>query len=202
MQSVREFFGDWLREWWGLMGCAAFTFLGIYIAATNKSNAWIVGGSAALGTILFFVASYRAWKKLYDRLEAAQLEKELELARNNQRQRLVTALRTLHPKPHQSVTLCYHTGFPQGRAIASRLTSLLVEAGWRVDGEVHPTMTPNSNGVWVCRSTTAIRAHTIAILISQGFDAHEENVVRMDGEDRPLEITVCAEPFLAGEVVL
>jgi hypothetical protein len=48
------------------MGCAAFTFLGIYVAAANKTNTWIVGESGAVGAILFFVASYRAWKRQSD----------------------------------------------------------------------------------------------------------------------------------------
>jgi hypothetical protein len=63
MRSVVTFVREWFREWWALMGCAAFTFLGIYVAGLNKSNAWIIGSSAALGTIFFFVASYRVWKR-------------------------------------------------------------------------------------------------------------------------------------------
>lgn len=79
MQSVCAFLKDWLREWWGLMSCAAFTFLTVYVAATNRSNPWAVGGSAVLGFVFFFVASYRAWKRQNDlRIETeARLEKAL-----------------------------------------------------------------------------------------------------------------------------
>lgn len=51
------------RHWWSLMGCAAFTFLGIYAAATSQTPAWAVRASFALSAILFFVASYQAWKQ-------------------------------------------------------------------------------------------------------------------------------------------
>jgi hypothetical protein len=72
MRSVQLFIREWFREWWALMGCAAFTFLGIYIAKTGQSNDWIVKASFVFGTVFFFVASYRAWKRQY--------EKTLELA--------------------------------------------------------------------------------------------------------------------------
>jgi hypothetical protein len=75
MRSVGEFIKEWFQEWWGLMGCGAFTFLGIYVAAANRSNAWVVGSSAALGSVLVFVASYRAW----ERQNTARILAETEL---------------------------------------------------------------------------------------------------------------------------
>ena len=82
MRTIWEFISEWFREWWGLMGCAAFTFLGIYVAAANKSNAWIVASSAALGYISFFTASYRAWKRQHDRSNEERVKRELEEAKN------------------------------------------------------------------------------------------------------------------------
>jgi len=75
MRSVGEFIKEWFQEWWGLMGCGAFTFLGIYVAAANRSNVWVVGSSAVLGSALVFVASYRAWK----RQNTARIQAETEL---------------------------------------------------------------------------------------------------------------------------
>jgi hypothetical protein len=66
MKTIGAFARECLKEWWGLMSCAAFTFLGIYIAAGNKGNASVVNSSAALGFVLLFVASYRAWKRQYE----------------------------------------------------------------------------------------------------------------------------------------
>jgi hypothetical protein len=66
------FIKEWFKEWWGLMGTAVFTFLGIYVAAANRSNQWVVGASAVAGGILFFVASYRAWKRQHDVLQQTQ----------------------------------------------------------------------------------------------------------------------------------
>jgi hypothetical protein len=68
----REFLRDWFKHWWGLMGCAVFTFLAIYAAATNKSNAWVVGASSAVGLVMFFVASYQAWRRQHDASEGLQ----------------------------------------------------------------------------------------------------------------------------------
>ena len=48
------------------MSCAAFTFLGIYQVGFNKANTWVVGSSASLGAVLFFVASYRAWRRQHE----------------------------------------------------------------------------------------------------------------------------------------
>jgi hypothetical protein len=65
-RSGCEFIAEWLKNWWGLMGCAAFTFLGIYAAAANKSNVWVVGASAAAGTVMFFIASFQAWRREHE----------------------------------------------------------------------------------------------------------------------------------------
>ena len=75
MDRLWLFIREWFREWWGLMGCAAFTFLGIYIAGANKSNAWVVGASVILGSAFFFAASYRAWLRQHD----ARLKAEADL---------------------------------------------------------------------------------------------------------------------------
>jgi hypothetical protein len=48
------------------MSCAGFTILGVYIAATNKGNGWVVGGSAFLATVFFVVAAYRTWRDEHD----------------------------------------------------------------------------------------------------------------------------------------
>ncbi len=78
IMRVGTFFSEWFKEWWALMGCAAFTFLGIYVAWANKSNEWVVTGSACLGMIFFFVASYKAWKRQYDAREKAETELNAE----------------------------------------------------------------------------------------------------------------------------
>ena len=44
------------------MSCAAFTGLGVYVAAWHKDETWIVGGSAALAAIFFIIAAYKAWR--------------------------------------------------------------------------------------------------------------------------------------------
>jgi len=75
---VGVFLREFLREWWELMGCAAFTILGVYSAGAHKSNAWAVGGSAALAVLFLCVASFRAWKRQYD--ACGQLRKELDAA--------------------------------------------------------------------------------------------------------------------------
>jgi hypothetical protein len=48
------------------MSCAAFTFLGVYIAGSNKSNGYVVWGSVTLGVVFCFVASFRAWKREHE----------------------------------------------------------------------------------------------------------------------------------------
>lgn len=61
LASIRQFLTALVKLWWALMSCAGFTFLGIYAAATNRGNTWIVGGSGVLAALFFGVAAYRAW---------------------------------------------------------------------------------------------------------------------------------------------
>lgn len=70
----KEFIRRWFRIWWALMGCAAFTFLGVYVAAFNKSNAWTVWGVAIFGAIASFIASYRVWNQAMDEAEDWKLK--------------------------------------------------------------------------------------------------------------------------------
>ena len=49
------------RHWWALMSSAVFTFLGIYIAATQQSNWWATDASLLAGALLVLVACYKAW---------------------------------------------------------------------------------------------------------------------------------------------
>jgi hypothetical protein len=58
------------------MSCAAFTAIGVYVAATNKSNQWVVKVSFAAAILMFFVASYLAWSDQHTQL--VQLSKRLE----------------------------------------------------------------------------------------------------------------------------
>jgi hypothetical protein len=66
-----------LQHWLALMSCAAFTFFGVYIAATNRGNSWVVGGSAVLAALFFVVAAYKSWRDEHDRymLEVAKNQK-------------------------------------------------------------------------------------------------------------------------------
>jgi len=61
------------------MSCAAFTFLGIYAAAANKRNEWIVRGSIILGNCLFAVAAYDVWRDEYRKGQDAAIEYETSL---------------------------------------------------------------------------------------------------------------------------
>src|SRR4051812_12902207 len=58
-----------------MMSCAGFTALGVYVAATNKGNGWVVGGSAILAVVFFVAASYRTWRDEHGKYVA-------EIARN------------------------------------------------------------------------------------------------------------------------
>jgi len=62
------------------MSCAAFTFLGIYAAAANKPNEWIVRGSIILGICFFAVAAYGVWRDEYRKGQDAAIEYETSLA--------------------------------------------------------------------------------------------------------------------------
>jgi hypothetical protein len=57
-----------------LMSCAAFTFVGIFAEATNKSNSWIVGASFILASFMFILAIYQAWRD--ERIARVRLERE------------------------------------------------------------------------------------------------------------------------------
>ncbi len=44
------------------MSCAAFTFLGIFVAYTNRPNLWIAEASFVLAFLMMIVAFYQAWR--------------------------------------------------------------------------------------------------------------------------------------------
>jgi hypothetical protein len=56
------FFKAIFHYWWALMSCAAFTFFGIYVAASKKGNDWVLWGSVTLALALFVFAAYKAWE--------------------------------------------------------------------------------------------------------------------------------------------
>src|SRR5436189_3776654 len=43
------------------MSCAAFTFLGIWVAAANKGRDWLLWSSFGLGLAFVLFAAYKAW---------------------------------------------------------------------------------------------------------------------------------------------
>jgi hypothetical protein len=49
------------RRWWGLMSCAAFTFLGVWATFGNKGREYLLWASFLLGTAFLLVAAYKAW---------------------------------------------------------------------------------------------------------------------------------------------
>jgi hypothetical protein len=67
---IRIFAVALFRKWWALMSCAAFTVLGIYAAATNKGNLWVVSGSGVLANLFVFVAAYQTWREEHDKYTA------------------------------------------------------------------------------------------------------------------------------------
>jgi hypothetical protein len=63
-----------LKHWVVLMGSAAFTFIGIYAAATNQGNEWIVRASFSMAVLVLLVASFLAWKEKAKELSGATAE--------------------------------------------------------------------------------------------------------------------------------
>jgi|ERR1700722_9266263 len=67
------------RHWLALMSCAAFTFLGVYAAATDRTPEWIVHVSFLLALIFVVVAGYRTWRD--EHVARIEAENELKSAR-------------------------------------------------------------------------------------------------------------------------
>lgn len=59
------FFKALTKHLWALMSCAVFTIIGVFAAATGKSNAWIVSTSLTAAVGLFAVACFLSWKDQY-----------------------------------------------------------------------------------------------------------------------------------------
>lgn len=72
MRKGAKFIAALWKTWWALMSCAAFTFLSLYVAATNRSNAWVVGAMAILAALMFVVSAYHAWAEQYEARAAAE----------------------------------------------------------------------------------------------------------------------------------
>lgn len=71
------------KRWWASMSCAVFTLLGMYAAATNKSNSWMFWACCIAAAVFFFVASFGAWNEEHQarlKEQARRLEVEKRLA--------------------------------------------------------------------------------------------------------------------------
>jgi len=60
------FTAGFLKRWWALLSCAVFTVIGVYAAATNKANSWVVSTTVVAAVAMFIVASYLTWKEEHD----------------------------------------------------------------------------------------------------------------------------------------
>lgn len=58
---ILSFAAGLLKRWWALLSCAVFTVIGVYAAATNKANSWIVGATAVAAVAMFVFAAYLTW---------------------------------------------------------------------------------------------------------------------------------------------
>jgi len=72
MRTLGRFLEALWKWWWALLSSAIFTIIGLYALIAGKSNHWIVTASIAVGVILFFIASFLAWKEQYNARIAAE----------------------------------------------------------------------------------------------------------------------------------
>ena len=63
------------KKWWALMGCAAFTCLGMWIFYADKSNAWAIRATFALAASFVLLACYLAWRDEQVRVRVLEDEK-------------------------------------------------------------------------------------------------------------------------------
>ena len=52
-----------LGKWLALLGSAAFTIVGIYALVAQWSTRWLISAEIVLGTALFYIAAWQAWKE-------------------------------------------------------------------------------------------------------------------------------------------
>lgn len=62
------------KHWWALMSCAAFTFIGFYVAYAGKSNEWTVRAIFCFAMVFLFIAGFLAWRDEYHKLIKTQAE--------------------------------------------------------------------------------------------------------------------------------
>jgi hypothetical protein len=65
-----------MKYWYALMASAVFTFLGIYVAARDRSAQWAFWASIFIALALLLVAAFLAWKEQY--LEVLERSSDLQ----------------------------------------------------------------------------------------------------------------------------
>src|ERR1035441_5121230 len=60
------------KHWLALMSCAAFTFIGFYVAYASKSNAWTVRAIFCAALVFLFIAGFLAWRDEHRELIKAE----------------------------------------------------------------------------------------------------------------------------------
>jgi hypothetical protein len=71
VEGIGPFLKALFRHFWTYMSCAVFTIAGIYAAASNKPNQWIVGCAFSLAGLGILISAFLAWKDEYSGRAAA-----------------------------------------------------------------------------------------------------------------------------------
>jgi len=58
------------------MSCAVFTFLGLYVAVSGRTNKWLLGASSVAAIAFFIIAAYGAW--LDEHRRNIELQRDIE----------------------------------------------------------------------------------------------------------------------------
>lgn len=104
MQSVFTFLRAVAKHWWPLMGSGFFVLLGVFAAATNQRNPWIVRTSVILAVVLAFVATYLAWLDEHQARGKAETNlREIEDSLSDYEKEGTTLLRQPSPKGEAAI---------------------------------------------------------------------------------------------------
>jgi hypothetical protein len=79
--DIGRFALAWLKKWWALMSCAAFTGLSVLLTYVVDANKWIIRGTATLAVLFLFVAFFQLWREERQRAVDAEAKLNVILAK-------------------------------------------------------------------------------------------------------------------------
>ena len=80
MAKFWRFVWAFIKKWWALMSCAAFTALGLISALATNGSKWTIAGTVGMAGVFGVFGAFQLWNEQHGRADKAEQELQKHLA--------------------------------------------------------------------------------------------------------------------------